>query len=206
MTGLGKSFDGVKHAGLHDSALAYGRHAGELAYICARNECLVARARDNDHAHVVVALKLGEGCGYIVALAMLSALSLSGLLIVTRATRPRRSINTFANAMSFLLHPHLESVARFLAELPFGDLAFEYLRRAKHDEPRHWFRASLARDQHDSETRFALHHTRVCLCGPFERDRLHHRANLLEHAECEGVLVVNRRTRESTVNRARPED
>src|ERR1700676_1802592 len=67
-------------------------------------------------------------------------------------------------------------------------------------------RGSVLRDQDHAEARFAFHHASVTLSRLFERNCLDHRADILEDAEGESVLVINGRAGQATVDRAPSKD
>src|SRR5690349_10729090 len=65
---------------------------------------------------------------------------------------------------------------------------------------------SVLRDQHDAEACFALHHATVSIRSLFERKRLDHRPDVLQDAEGEGVLAIDRRAGEASVDRSSSKD
>src|SRR5260370_39293344 len=65
---------------------------------------------------------------------------------------------------------------------------------------------SILCDQHHAKACFALHHGRVSIGSLFERSRLDHRANILQHAEGKRVLLIDRRAGQGAVNRAPSKD
>src|SRR5713226_2351851 len=73
--------------------------------------------------------------------------------------------------------------------------------------PRDWAKKSLLpRDQHHAEPGFALHHASVSIRSLFEGECLDHRADILQDAEGKGVLAINRRAGQATVDRATSKD
>jgi hypothetical protein len=53
---------------------------------------------------------------------------------------------------------------------------------------------SILCNQHHAEPCLALHHASVSIGSLFERSCLDHRADILQDAECKGILTINRRT------------
>src|SRR3984893_1721398 len=65
---------------------------------------------------------------------------------------------------------------------------------------------SVLCNQHHAEPCFALHHASVSIGSLFERNRLDHRADILQDAKGKGVLGINRRAGQAPVNRAPSKD
>src|SRR5258706_13786467 len=65
---------------------------------------------------------------------------------------------------------------------------------------------SVLRDQHHTESCFALHHVSVSISSLFERSCLDHRPDFLQYAERESVLLLDRGAGQRAVDRAPSEN